>query len=211
MRQANRRKYHYIYKTTCKVTGKYYIGMHSTDDLNDGYLGSGQRLSRSIKKHGRENHACEIVEFLPDRATLSLRESEIVSEKLLSDPMCLNMALGGVGGFTGGLEAYNASVSKEERAFRAKVSHNPATWTDGRRAEQRARMARIAQEVKDGLRIHARTGATLSDEAKAKVGEATKGKVWITNPDMMRNKRHTPTETIPEGWRIGFVKYLKGS
>lgn len=25
------KKYHYIYKTTCTVNGKYYIGMHSTE------------------------------------------------------------------------------------------------------------------------------------------------------------------------------------
>lgn len=33
-------EYHFIYKTTNLLTGKYYIGMHSTNDLNDGYLGA---------------------------------------------------------------------------------------------------------------------------------------------------------------------------
>lgn len=37
-RQAERRKYHYIYKTTCLITNRYYIGMHSTDNLEDGYI-----------------------------------------------------------------------------------------------------------------------------------------------------------------------------
>ena len=41
---SKKHKYHYIYKTTCNVTGKYYIGMHSTSNLNDGYIGSGRRL-----------------------------------------------------------------------------------------------------------------------------------------------------------------------
>lgn len=31
-------KYHFIYKTTNLISGKYYIGVHNTDDLNDGYL-----------------------------------------------------------------------------------------------------------------------------------------------------------------------------
>ncbi len=39
MKQAERRKFHYIYKITrIDGSGKYYIGMHSTDDLEDGYL-----------------------------------------------------------------------------------------------------------------------------------------------------------------------------
>lgn len=29
--------------------------MHSTDNLDDGYVGSGKRLWNSIKKHGKEN------------------------------------------------------------------------------------------------------------------------------------------------------------
>lgn len=34
-------KFYGIYKITNKVNGKMYIGQHITDDLDDGYLGSG--------------------------------------------------------------------------------------------------------------------------------------------------------------------------
>lgn len=33
--QASRRKYHFIYRITCLITKKFYIGMHSTDNLED--------------------------------------------------------------------------------------------------------------------------------------------------------------------------------
>lgn len=56
------KQYHFIYKTTCLVTGRYYVGMHSTDNLDDGYLGSGKLLGYSVAKHGKENHKREIVE-----------------------------------------------------------------------------------------------------------------------------------------------------
>jgi hypothetical protein len=41
--------------------------MHSTDNLDDGYLGSGKRLRYSINKHGAENHVREILEFVDSR------------------------------------------------------------------------------------------------------------------------------------------------
>ena len=49
------KKYHFIYKTTNLINDKFYIGMHSTDDLNDKYIGSGKRLWYSINKYGINN------------------------------------------------------------------------------------------------------------------------------------------------------------
>ena len=98
MARADQRKYHYIYKIT-RDDGKYYIGMHSTDDLDDGYFGSGQRISRSIKKHGRERHSKQILEFCESRRILRDREKEIITEEMRNDPLCMNIAPGGGGGF----------------------------------------------------------------------------------------------------------------
>ena len=65
------KRYHFIYKTTNVITNKFYIGMHSTDDLDDGYLGSGNYLMNSINKHGMDNHHRQILEFHTDRKTLA--------------------------------------------------------------------------------------------------------------------------------------------
>lgn len=91
------KQYHFIYKTVNQVNGKYYIGMHSTDNLEDEYLGSGQRLWHAIRKYGKENFKREDLEFLPDRSSLKDREKEIVNEELLKDSMCMNISLGGNG------------------------------------------------------------------------------------------------------------------
>lgn len=99
MRRADQRKYHYIYVIT-RDDGKFYIGMHSTDDLEDGYFGSGKLLWYSINKHGKEKHQLKILELLPSRETLKLREREIVCEELIGNAMCMNLKIGGEGGWT---------------------------------------------------------------------------------------------------------------
>ena len=90
-------KYHYIYKTVNLITGKYYLGMHSTSNLEDEYLGSGKILKHSLNKYGKENHKLEILEHLENRDLLKQREKEIINEKVLKDPLCINLKIGGEG------------------------------------------------------------------------------------------------------------------
>ena len=74
--------------------------MHSTDNLEDGYFGGGKRIKYSVRKHGKEAHVKEILEFLETRELLKNREKEIINEELLLDPLCMNLTIGGEGGFT---------------------------------------------------------------------------------------------------------------
>jgi len=45
---------HYNYITTNNINGKQYIGAHSTNNIDDGYLGSGLLITRAKKKYGKE-------------------------------------------------------------------------------------------------------------------------------------------------------------
>jgi PHP family Zn ribbon phosphoesterase len=94
------KKYHFIYKTTCLITKKYYIGMHSTDNLEDGYMGSGKALKFSIKRYGKENHRVEILEMVESRELLAEREKAIVTISKVRNGKCMNLKVGGIGGFT---------------------------------------------------------------------------------------------------------------
>lgn len=95
MKRARQKKFHFLYKTTCLSTGRWYIGMHSTNDLNDGYLGSGRWILNSIKKYGEENHRREIIEFCDSREILCEREEQTVTHKLIEDQLCMNLIKGG--------------------------------------------------------------------------------------------------------------------
>lgn len=67
-------KFHFAYCTTNKFNNKIYVGRHTTSNINDGYLGSGTILKKSIKKYGRENFKREILQFCDSLE--DLREKE---------------------------------------------------------------------------------------------------------------------------------------
>jgi len=92
------KKYHYTYKTTNLVNGRYYLGMHSTNRLDDGYLGSGKRLYYEISKYGRENFKVDVLEHFNSREKLIQAEKALITEQDLVNTNCLNLKPGGSGG-----------------------------------------------------------------------------------------------------------------
>lgn len=84
-----------IFKITNDFDECFYYGIHSTENLNDSYMGSGIRLWNAYRKYGIQHFKKEILEFFPDRESLSKRESEVVTEELIKDPNCYNIILGG--------------------------------------------------------------------------------------------------------------------
>lgn len=90
--------FHYVYKITNKLDGKVYVGKHSTNDLNDGYFGSGLLLARSMAKYGKENFEKEILEFFDSSQEAFVHEKTIVNEEFLNSNV-YNLKVGGDGGF----------------------------------------------------------------------------------------------------------------
>lgn len=93
--------YHYFYKITNNINGHFYYGVHNTDNLDDGYMGSGKRLHLAYKKYGMENFTKEILKFFDSSTEAFEYEAEVVNETLVEDHNCYNLALGGSFNTTG--------------------------------------------------------------------------------------------------------------
>lgn len=210
-RRASRRNYHYIYKTTCKITNKYYIGMHSTDNLEDGYIGSGKRLWYSINKYGKDNHKVEILEFLSTRKELKEREARIVNEELLQDDMCMNLALGGQGG--------SGSMTKEQLSKGA-INANKVKWSDPKFSKKMSESTSLRNKELHKKGILKRpdwTGKSHSEETKRKIGETNSkhqsgsknsqfGTCWIFNDETKQSikiKKDELQSYLDQDWSKG--------
>jgi len=76
---------HFIYKTTHK-NGKYYVGRHSTDNINDGYIGSGE-WPLSIKD--KSTLIREILEYAESTEAIIELEGKYLEEHF-GKPNCMN-------------------------------------------------------------------------------------------------------------------------
>jgi hypothetical protein len=212
------KKYHYLYKTTNLLNGMFYIGIHSTNNLNDGYLGSGKRLKRSITKYGKENFKLEIIEFFDNRDLLVEKEKKLVNNELLRNPNCLNLRPDGEGGFI-------SEEQQKQRAICANKKHNQLLKTN---SEYRSNyIFKVSQTQKNrhlnGIYVETIEklkkywlGKSHTDESKQKMSESKKGKgvleknsqygtIWVTNG--LENKKIKLSDQVPNGWIKG--RYIK--
>lgn len=89
---------HYIlYRTTNLINGNTYVGVHKTNNLDDGYLGSGKLLRRAVAKYGKASFVRETLESFSCQEDMYSREAEIITEEMIVSKMCYNVAPGGSG------------------------------------------------------------------------------------------------------------------
>ena len=89
------KQFHYFYKITNLLTQQFYYGIHSTDNINDNYMGSGTRLKIAYQKYGIENFTKEILKFFDTRKECADYEASVVTEQLINDKNCYNIIKGG--------------------------------------------------------------------------------------------------------------------
>ena len=185
--------------------------MHSTDNLEDGYIGSGKYLWKSVNKYGKENHITEILEFLPNRKDLVNKEKQIVNSNLIKDKMCMNLMIGGSGGF----------ISKEQQAKRSSIAGKAAIPILKELRKNPSWARENSMSISKGLRKAidegrftppSFAGKSHTNETILKMKNSREGKgigcnnsqygtCWITNE--IESKKILKGDSIPEGWRLG--------
>jgi hypothetical protein len=198
---------HYIlYKTTNTISGRFYIGVHETDNLNDGYLGSGEYLKNAIKKYGVENFTCVILETYEDKKFAFEEENEIVNETFIRRLDTYNLRVGG-GGF-GSRAAASAAATIKNRMYPgdptiARVVYDEKRINDPEFNEKV--LKQISELGKNPIKIAERS-ATFKESGHG-VGEKNSqyGKRWVHH--IIHGKKqvqHTELDQyLSKGWVRG--------
>ena len=170
------KQYNYIYKITNQVNDKIYIGKHSTDNLDDGYMGSGILICKAENKYGIENFTKEYLAFCDIEDKLNWFEKFYI-KKYKAREVGYNLTDGGEGGNTGISEDGRRRLSKNHKGI-----NNPMY---GKNSQDYMTPEAIKEKNKK-ISESNKGKHFMTDERKQKISEMNKGK---TSP--MKDKHHT--------------------
>ena len=214
---------HYtVYKTTNLANGKIYIGSHVTEDVNDGYVGSGKLLLKAIEKYGLESFKKEVLHIFDNPNDMFLKEAELVSNEFIQRKDTYNIKEGGHGGWDY-VNKNNLNFTQEKNArisgFKKFTKEQRIEYAKKATEEANKFWKRVyAGEVPDPRKNPKPfLGKKHTEETKIKMREAHKknadqkgsknsqfGTKWI-NKDGAEKKidKNELTKYISEGWNLG--------
>lgn len=210
-----------IYQITNLINNKIYIGLHRTQNLDDGYMGSGKYIRRAIDMHGIENFKKEILFVFDNEKDMIDKEVELVTEEFCLREDTYNLAKGGGDGWSyanrNGLNIYglNGKTPNVKDNFdRAKITQENKRKNDPEWVEQKSQ--RISLGVKEHIKNNGPTfkNHTHRDETKRKIGlnssicqkgdkNSQYGKRWIHSISQQISKKISKDDDLPIGWAEG--------
>jgi hypothetical protein len=204
--------YYTIYRITNLVNNKTYIGKHKTNNLDDGYMGSGIALNRAKLKHGIENFKKHIIHILSNDQEMNEMEKKLV----VVNETTYNLKEGGDGGFDfindNNLRPDNSKnlLCGKEFIDRLKKNGTYDLWVANGQARMRPGYDIYIKETGGGVWLgkkHKPESINKQKETFKRIGHSQgeknsqHGTIWIT--DGISNKKIKKEESIPDGWRRG--------
>lgn len=169
--------YRYIYKITCTAGSfkdKFYFGQHTTNNLDDNYIGSGRKLLSYLKKYPND-YVKEIISFHNTEDELNKAEYDII-HPWLGNEMCLNIQEGGYYGKPSYETRKKMSKSLKGRIGPNKGKKFSKEWCkhigDGHRG---LKLSPHSKEWTEKIAA-ANRGRKNSEETKKKISDSCKGR-----------------------------------
>lgn len=171
-----------VYKIVNNVNGKFYIGVHKTNNVDDSYFGSGLAIKRAIEKYGKECFTKHILHIFDNPKEAFDKEKELV---VLSESS-YNLKEGGCGGFDyiNKLNQNPTHTSKHSRymhdCLKQKLKANPEFAANYKQNKSKAAKRAINQDpiLKQRLldQLSLFRNNVCKDETKIKISNSMKGK-----------------------------------
>jgi hypothetical protein len=167
---------------TNNINGKQYIGQHRTNNLDDGYMGSGKLITRAITKYGKENFTKEILHHC--QSLMEANELEVVE---IQQRNTTDKSIG-----------YNISPYA--------VGGQPKTEEQKRQQSERMTGIPKSEETRKKMRKPKSTEAVKNmTVASQKASVKKKGRSWYHCP-VAQEAGQFFTDDIPMGWIKGRPK-----
>ena len=165
-----------IYQITNLIDGKIYIGKHQTNDLDDGYMGSGRLLKRAQEKHGLENFKKEILFQLDSEQAMNAKEAELVTEEFCLREDTYNLCPGGKGGW--GYINQNTDFAERNKILNANRNYSAESFRTKLSVQRIGRKyPKISEANKGRAATLGMTGKVHSEEVRSKMSSVHKERI----------------------------------
>ncbi len=173
---------HYVYLTTNIINGKRYVGDHSTEDIHDGYIGSGKIFTKAVKKYGKKNFRKQILEHFESKIEAFKAQEKYIEKFDTLFPHGYNLSP--KGGF--GLQCFHSEYTKEQMRLSHKgmEGKNHSQETIEKMKESHSNMS---NETKEKMK-NAKIGKHRSEETKQKISNYRKSCIGIKRGPYNKNK-----------------------
>jgi len=207
----NSKKHYLVYQITNLINGKIYIGIHSTENIEDGYMGSGTYIKQAIKKHGIENFKKDILFDFDNPEEMVEKEIELVTEQFAKLKSTYNAIPGGhPGGNIGPKISLRGKINvKDSKGNILKVNKTDPRYLSGELTvfskgmitvkDPNGKTFRVPKDdprwlsgelvgIRKGVPLHENTLKSVSIKGKHKHSDESKEKISIANTGKKRSE-----------------------